>query len=364
MQRCRCQWAGKVMALALALGSAWWTAAPVRGEDARDRSLHLDVLLNGQSIGLIGAFRQNQRGEILAVRKELEELGIKVPASFKVEDEVALGAIPGVSFHYDEPAQRIDIKLPPDGRLPKTYDMQPGTAPGPAPERSSVGAVLNYTLFGTSEDKQFRSFWRYPTLSASLDARLFSPVGVFSQTGILSDRSLTGGGTDALRLETSWTYSDPGSLVSYRAGDLISSGLAWTRPVRLGGLQVQRNFGLRPDLITLPLPGVTGSAAVPSTVDIFVNGTKTISQDVGSGPFRITNIPILTAMPVSWFGTPRAARASRTCPSWCPAICCGPASSTSLRKSACRACNTGCGPASTTRASRARRAGATASPTR
>lgn len=295
MQRCRCQRAGKVMVLALALGSAWWTAVPVRGEDARGRSLHLDVLLNGQSIGLIGTFRQNQHGEILAARKELEELGIRVPASFKVEDEVALGAIPGVSFNYDEPAQRIDIKLPPDGRLPKTYDMQPRTIPGPAPERSSIGAVLNYTLFGTSEDKQFRSFWRYPTLSATLDARLFSPVGVFSQTGILSDQSLAGGGTEALRLETSWTYSDPDNLVSYRAGDLISSGLAWTRPVRLGGLQVQRNFGLRPDLITLPLPGVTGSAAVPSTVDIFVNGTKAISQDVGSGPFRLTNIPILTS---------------------------------------------------------------------
>lgn len=294
MQRCRCQRAGKVMVLALALGPAWWTAAPVRGEHARDRSLHLDVLLDGQSIGLIGAFRQNQGGEMLAVRKELEELGIRVPPSFSGDDEVALGAIPGVSFKYDEPAQRIDIKLPPDGRLPKVYDMRPGIAPGPAPERSSVGAVLNYTLFGTSEDKQFRSFWRYPTLSATLDARLFSPVGVFSQTGILSDQSMAGGGTDALRLETSWTYSDPGSLVSYRAGDLISSGLAWTRPIRLGGLQVQRNFGLRPDLITLPLPGVTGSAAVPSTVDIFVNGTKTISQDVGSGPFRITNIPILT----------------------------------------------------------------------
>ena len=294
MQRCQCRRAGSLLAVALALGSPCWAAAPARSEDIPGRNLHLDVLLDGQAIGLIGAFRQNQRGEILAVRKELEELGVRVPARFEVEDEVALGAIPGLSFSYDEAAQRIDIKLPPGGRLPKTYDAQPASAPAPSPDRSSTGAVLNYTLFGTSEDKHLRNFWRYPTLSAAVDARLFSPVGVFSQTGILSDQSLVGGGTEALRLETTWTYSDPGSLVTYRAGDLISSGLAWTRPVRLGGLQFQRNFGLRPDLITLPLPSVTGSAAVPSTVDVFVNGTKTISQDVGSGPFRITNIPVLS----------------------------------------------------------------------
>ena len=40
----------------------------------------------------------------------------------------------------------------------------------------------------------------------------------------------------------------------------------WTRPVRLGGGQVQRNFGIRPDLITMPLPSLSSSAAVASTV--------------------------------------------------------------------------------------------------
>ncbi|WP_187640188.1 fimbria/pilus outer membrane usher protein [Bosea sp. F3-2] len=280
---------------ALVLGSACWISSLARGEDVSSRDLRLDVLLDGQSIGLIGAFRQNTRGEISARRDELEELGIKVPEAVTRDRDVALLAIPGVTFRYDEAAQRIDIRLPPDGRLPKIYDAQPASGtPLPKPDRSATGAVLNYTLFGNSEDRQFRSFWRYPTLSATLDGRVFSPIGVFSQTGILSDQTLVGGSTEALRLETSWTYSDPDTLLTYRAGDMISSGLAWTRPIRLGGAQFQRNFGLRPDLITLPLPSVTGSAAVPSTVDVFVNGTKAISQDVGSGPFRITNIPILT----------------------------------------------------------------------
>ena len=50
----------------------------------------------------------------------------------------------------------------------------------------------------------------------------------------------------------------------------------------------------RPDLVTLPLPSFSGSAAVPSTVDVYVNNVRTISQDVDGGPFRLTNLPILS----------------------------------------------------------------------
>lgn len=280
--------------LLLMLGHACWTAEGWAGDVHPVRNLHLDVLLDGQAIGLIGAFHQGGNGEVSARRKELEELGIEVPQKFRPDEAVPLSAIPALSYRYDEAAQKIDIRLPQGGRLPKTYDAAARDTATPMASAAGTGAVLNYTLFGGSDGRQLASFWRYPSLSASLDARIFSPFGVLSQTGIVSDRSLVGGGTEALRLETSWSYSDPGSLLTYRAGDAISGGLAWTRPIRMGGLQVQRNFGLRPDLITLPLPSVTGSAAVPSTVDVFVNGTRTISQDVGSGPFRITNIPILS----------------------------------------------------------------------
>jgi outer membrane usher protein len=57
---------------------------------------------------------------------------------------------------------------------------------------------------------------------------------------------------------------------------------------------VQRSFSLRPDLVTMPLPSVSGSAAVPSTLDVYVNNLKVHSQDVPPGPYQITNIPVLT----------------------------------------------------------------------
>jgi outer membrane usher protein len=63
--------------------------------------------------------------------------------------------------------------------------------------------------------------------------------------------------------------------------------------LRMGGLQWQRDFTLRSDLVTQPMPVVNGSAAVPSTVDIFVNNIKAFSQDVGPGPYQIVNLPVV-----------------------------------------------------------------------
>src|SRR6202035_3592331 len=97
----------------------------------------------------------------------------------------------------------------------------------------------------------------------------------------------------ALRLETSFSYSDPESLITYRAGDSISGALAWTRSIRFGGIQAQRNFAMRSDLITAPLPSFSGSAAVPSTLDVYLNNSKTYTQEVPPGPFQVNNLPLI-----------------------------------------------------------------------
>ena len=126
---------------------------------------------------------------------------------------------------------------------------------------AATGAVLNYLLFGGSGGKNIITNWQFQGASATLDGRIFSPYGTLSQTGILNTNSGNSVISDHLRLDTAWTYKDPDRALTYRAGDMISGGLLWTRPVRLGGIQVQRDFSIRPDLVTLPLPSFSGSAA-------------------------------------------------------------------------------------------------------
>lgn len=73
--------------------------------------------------------------------------------------------------------------------------------------------------------------------------------------------------------------------MTYEAGDLVSGALPWSNAVRLGGVQLSRDFAVRPDLVTYPLPQFAGEAAVPSSVDLFINGYKSSSADLQPGPY-------------------------------------------------------------------------------
>ena len=71
------------------------------------------------------------------------------------------------------------------------------------------------------------------------------------------------------------------------------AGAAWTRPVRMGGAQVRRDFSLREDIITTPLLSTSGSAALPSTIDVFIGNVRAYSGEIGPGPFNLTDIPMI-----------------------------------------------------------------------
>jgi outer membrane usher protein len=202
---------------------------------------------------------------------------------------VFLDQIPKLTFHYDDARQSVALTLPDELRLPRIYDarnVQKRLAP-----TSDTGLLVNYTLFAGSVEDLSRWELGFSGANASLDAHLFSPLGVLNQSGIVGTTTFSN--ASALRLESDYTYSDPDHALTYRAGDTISGGLAWTRPIRMGGLQVQRDFTLRSDLVTAPLPQISGTAAVPSSVDVFVNGTRTYSQEVAPGPFSLTNLPLI-----------------------------------------------------------------------
>jgi hypothetical protein len=213
--------------------------------------LQLDVLIWGKPIVFIGAFQQSSDGSLSAERKELEALGLKVPDRYHRDDEVALSDLPGVRYRYNEALQLIDIAVDDERRLPKIYDARPVDKPIPN-DQSSTGVVLNYLLFGgAGSNNSLVTNWQFQGVSATLDARFFSPIGIFSQSGILASDSGNGVISQRLRLDSAWTYADPGSALVYRAGDTISGGLVWTRPIRLGGFQAQSDFAVRPDLVTL-----------------------------------------------------------------------------------------------------------------
>lgn len=98
----------------------------------------------------------------------------------------------------------------------------------------------------------------------------------------------------ASRLDSAYTFADVNTLRRYVAGDFITGGLAWTRPVHLEGVQVRSDFSMSPDLVTFPLPSVAGSAAVPSTVEVLADANLVVSNQVDAGPFETHQVPVMS----------------------------------------------------------------------
>jgi outer membrane usher protein len=261
-------------------------------------NLHLEVMINGASTRQIAEFHQRADGALAIAPGELYALGLEGGAIAGADGLVNLGQLPGVTYRYDEVAQVIRLEVPDRVRRASIVEARTDTLRGSEepnrPRQRAWGALVNYSLFaaaGSTNGASSAPGASGTTASATLEARAFGPLGILSQSGIVQPAVA---GDDFLRLDTTWSYADPATLVTYRAGDFISGGLPWTRPVRLFGFQMQRSFALRPDLVTMPSPLLRGTAAVPSTVDVYVNNIRALSQNLPAGPFEVQNIPVMS----------------------------------------------------------------------
>lgn len=274
-------------------------AAPPASFAAEEvRQLQLEVYINDASTELIATFRQNGAGSLFIEPVQLRNVGI-TPVEGAVGDDgwIDISKLPDVTARYDESSQSIYFTVSMAARANKIIDASgKDNADEDGEEKdkatSDFGGLVNYTIYGSSGGNSWSDIAEFNGVSTLLEGRVFGPFGVLSSSQVLSTSQVAE--FDTRRLDTTWSYSNEDTLTTYRAGDLITGGLAWTRPTRLGGLQIRRNFDLRPDIVTMPMPEFAGSAAVPSTVDVYVDNVKRISQDVPEGPFSITNLPVVT----------------------------------------------------------------------
>lgn len=247
---------------------------------ARDRQeLYLEVIYDSRSTGLIAHVRFDN-GRLSMRESDLVAIGLVVPAGVVPDAEglIPLDALPGLAYRYEVATQRLILHAPPALRPVQQLGYR---RPEAVEVRRDTGWLLGYDAYG-------RGLGGEQTLALGNSLRWFGRAGAFDMGGVTRTDTHT---TAFRRLETRWTYSDPERLWTWTAGDLISGATAWNRPVRMGGVQWRKNFGVRPDLITLPMPRFTADATVPSSVELFVNNVRQFGSDVQEGPFVLDAIP-------------------------------------------------------------------------
>ena len=244
---------------------------------AIERTLILAVELNDWPLQTT-VVATDQDGDLLIHREDWAAIGLEAPSGAP-KDLVSLRSRAGVSYSIDEPRQVLLLHA---GESALLHQLLGEARRLKQPDASAFGAALNYdTLVLRGNAQAFGSL---------TEARIDTPWGTLSQSVLFA----TPAKDWATRLATTFTHSDYEDGRTWRVGDVVTGGLPWTRPFHLVGVQTQTNFAMRPDLVTYPVPSLSGHVAVPSTVDLLVNGVRQFSTEIQPGAFTIRQPPMAT----------------------------------------------------------------------
>lgn len=201
---------------------------------------------------------------------------------------VKLDGLDGVTYRLDIARLALTITAAPERFAAQRLASR--GHPDTGKPHTGTGVYLDYDMSITAADDGA------VTYGGAMRTVVFSPKGSLVAGAIVAGANR---GPEPhiklVRTETYWQLDMPERRQSLVLGDAVSGQSAWSRQVRFGGVRWARNFAVAPDLVTFPLPSLSGSAALPSTADILLDG-NTVRQGlaVAPGPFAITNLPAIS----------------------------------------------------------------------
>lgn len=254
----------------------------LRQAERLPQRLELELVVNGLASGrVVPVLARGGRFELRLA--DLRDVGVQLPPVADASATAFSDSLEGVSADYDAPRQRLYLTVSPEF-LPR---QELGTNKRAfAPANYDMGALLNYDVYVSGGTQAVRA-------SVYHEARFFSGAGIVSTSGALRSGSSKG----YIRYDSYFRRSDEATATTIEVGDFVTRTLPWASAVRLGGLQVSRDFSVRPDIVTYPLPQFGGSAALPSTVELLLNGQRIAGGTVNPGPFALETLP-----PINGYG--------------------------------------------------------------
>ena len=257
------------------------------GADTDWRPTVLELRVNGVVSGQDVVALRDAGGGLWLAESDFVRLRLRLPAATPhVADGkryFPVAGIAGAKVVFDEARSAANINAPAAAFLRSSLALLGLSRPPMS--KAGTGAFFNYELYG-----QTGQYSGAHVASGYGELGIFSPLGVLINT---ATEQTAAGLSTFVRLESTFSHDFPDSLETLRLGDTVSVPGAWANAVRFGGLQWGTNYGIRPDLVTTPLLAATGTAVVPSTVDVFVNGRAVGSSEVPAGPFVVNQLPAI-----------------------------------------------------------------------
>ena len=280
----------------------------VFSSDQAYTQLFLKISINSSISTDLISVRQNQVGKLYIRSRDLKVLRVKVDENIADTQWVSLDELKGVQFKYLENEQSLKLQVPSSMLTGYAVDLngQQLTSPHLLNMKPLNAAILNYSLYHTMTNDE-------NIFSGSAEGIFNSAIGNFS-SGVLYNGSNENSYSHEkwVRLESKWQYVDPEKVRIYTLGDFISNSSDWGNSVRLAGFQWSSAYTQRGDIVTSALPQFSGSAALPSTLDLYVNQQKIYSGLVPSGPFDVKQLPFISGNEVTLVTTDATGQQSIT----------------------------------------------------
>lgn len=247
------------------------------------RDIWVEVRLNEVSQPEFALLHIDLRGHLFVRVGDLKAWHMRPRAA--ADDLVRIDDIPGlrVRLEEDELVLRLDA-------APALFAEQVlATARGAdAPQRGVPALFLDYSLFAERDGNAGETYSALVQAGSSLGRASFTSSWLGSRPVGMSD----GRSSTWRRLDTDLLFDFPEYTARLMLGDGVTSPGTLGQSVRFTGIRWATDYATRPGVTPYALPVITGTATVPSSVELYVNQALVQRTTVDAGPFELNNIPI------------------------------------------------------------------------
>lgn len=254
--------------------------------------LIVDLYLNDQRMGDTFVLR-DEDGIFLISEEVLRSWQIirpwPVPQKFRSDNYYPIDGFSGADAEFLLRSMELHISMPPSLMPVRTVALENESV---RPRIEDFGAYMDYDVNWVNNDGSKQRtiysllrpvvFGAFGNVTANLSYRDYSGGNVFGDT-------YSGSGLNVLEL--TYTRDDPSRLRSLRVGDILTHPGSQGRALRIGGIQLATNFDTQPTFVRYPLPSFYGETAVPSALDVYINGQLRRSEAVEAGRYVLEDIP-------------------------------------------------------------------------
>lgn len=243
------------------------------------------VSVNTEDKGDIFIARTPDRDFLVRV-EDLKAIGFRRPIGRVVlldgEPHISLRSMDGVSFEFQERGLALKITAKPELLPSQSFEAQ-GQRRGRGTIPTGGSAFFNYALTSSGGDAGTQHTL---TLAAETGLRmgdfLFLSDGTTLQAGP--------GQRKFVRLMSSVTHDNREDLRRTVIGDFFTPSRDFSAGVNMAGISVSKLYGLDPYFIRFPMQSVSGNVAVPSDLEVYLDGQRIRTERLKPGEFELRDI--------------------------------------------------------------------------